>query len=135
MCAFAERVRATRGPNKAAVAVARKISVIAWHLLTKEQDYAFGRPSLTRQKMRRIEVTAGAPRLPRDHGGPPVNPTPDQKALERQLQQQAEQAYRHLVEDWSTTPPTTKKSGAGATPGRASNKPKKGKAARQATSP
>ncbi len=45
---------------------------------------------------------------------------------------QAELAYRRLIEDWRTTAP---KGGAGATPGRASNKPSKGKAARQATSP
>ncbi|MGH2833429.1 MAG: hypothetical protein ACRDK2_11715 [Solirubrobacteraceae bacterium] len=109
--------------------------MLCWHLLTKDQDYAFGRPSLARQKIRRLEVAAGAPRLPRRHDGPPVNPTPGQRALEKELQQQSELAYRRLVDDWSTTPPTTKKSGAGATPGRASNKPKKGKAARQATSP
>lgn len=104
--AFAERVRARRGANKAAVAVARKLTVICWHLLTKEQDYAFGRPSLARKKMRRIELTAGAPRLARNHQGPPVNPTAEQKARERALQHQAELAYRRLVEDWSSTPPT-----------------------------
>jgi transposase len=132
--AFAERVRARRGPNKAAVAVARKLAVICWHLLTNEQDYAFGRPSLARQKMRRLEVAAGAPRLPHNHQGPPVNPTPDQKARERALQHQAELAYRRLIDEWSSTPPSNSK-GAGATPGRASQKPSKGKAARQATSP
>ncbi len=51
---------------------------------------------------------------------------------ERELQSQVELAYRRLIEDWRTTAP---KGGAGATPGRASNKPSKGKAARQATSP
>ena len=30
--------------------------------LTSEQDYAFGRPTLTRKKLRRLELTAGAPR-------------------------------------------------------------------------
>jgi transposase len=136
LSAFAERVRARRGANKAAVAVARKLAVLSWHLLTKEQDYAFGRPSLTRQKMRRLEVTAGAPHLPRNHDGAPVNPTAHQRAKERELQQQAEFAYKRLVEDWrSTAPKKTTKKGAGATPGRASQKPKEGKAARQATSP
>ncbi len=52
--AFGERVRARRGAQIAAVAVARKLVVLCWHLLTKDQDYAFARPSLTRQKTRRL---------------------------------------------------------------------------------
>ena len=47
--------------------------------------------------------------------------------------EQAEVAYRRLVTDWKATGPA--KAGAGATPGRASNRPSKGKAARQTTSP
>jgi transposase len=130
--AFGERVRARRGAQIAAVAVARKLVMLCWQLLTKDEDYAFARPSLTRQKTRRLELMAGAPRLPRRHGGPPVSPTSTQRAAERELQHQAELAYRRLVDDWRTAAP---KRGAGATPGRASNKPKEGKAARQATSP
>jgi transposase len=130
--AFGERVRARRGAQIAAVAVARKLLVLCWHLLTKDEDYAFQRPSLTRQKTRRLELVAGAPRLPRRHQGPPVSPTAKQRAAEIALQAQAEQAYRRLIADWSTTPP---RGGAGATTGRASNRPSKGKAARQATSP
>jgi transposase len=48
--AFGERVRARRGAQIAAVAVARKLVVLCLHLLTKDQDYAFARPSLTRQR-------------------------------------------------------------------------------------
>lgn len=103
--AFAERVRAKRGANKAAVAVARKLAVLSWHLLTKEEDYAFGRPSLTAQKVRRVEVRAGAKRLARNHTGPRVTPTPDQREAERQLQAQAEQGYRRLIADWQSTKP------------------------------
>jgi len=51
--AFAERTAARRGGNVATVAVARKLSVLAWHLLTREQDYAFQRPSRVRRKLRR----------------------------------------------------------------------------------
>jgi transposase len=131
--AFGERVRARRGAQIAAVAVARKLVVLCWHLLTKDQDYAFARPSLTRQKTRRLELLAGAPPLARRHGGPPVSPTSSQRAAERELQAQAEQAYRRLIDDWRTT--ASPKGGAGATPGRASQRPSKGKAARQATSP
>ena len=49
MRAFYERVRARRGSQIAIVAVARKLAVLFWHLLTREQDYAFARPSLTRR--------------------------------------------------------------------------------------
>ena len=131
--AFGERVRACRGAQVAAVAVARKLVVLCWQLLSKDEDYAFARPSLTRQKTRRLELTAGASRRPRRHDGLTVSPTTAQRAAERELQSQAEQAYRRLVADWRAAAP---KGGAGATPGRASsNRPSKGKAARQATSP
>ena len=123
--AFAERVRARRGANKAAVAVARKLTVLCWHLLTKEQDYAFGRPSLTRQKLRRLELQAGAPHLPKRHGGPRISPDPTVRDAERRLQDQAEQAYRRTIADWQASAP---KAGASATPGRASQRPSKGKA-------
>jgi len=42
--AFGERIRARRGANIATVAVARKLAVLCWHLLTREEDYAFARP-------------------------------------------------------------------------------------------
>jgi len=129
--AFGERVRARRGAQVAAVAVARKLVVLCWHLLTKDQDYAFARPSLVRQKTRRLELTAGAAPLARRHGGPPVSPTVAQRAAEKELQRQAELSYRRLIADWRATPPR----GAGATPGRASKEPTKGNAARQTTSP
>ena len=53
--AFHERVAARRGGNVATVAVARKLAVIAWHMLSRGEDYAFSRPSLTREKPRRLE--------------------------------------------------------------------------------
>ncbi len=121
--AFGERVRARRGAQIAAVAVARKLVVLCWHLLSKDEDYAFARPSLTRQKLRRIELAAGAPPLSRGHTGLPVTPKATQRALERELQRQGELAYRRLVDDWRSSAP---KRGAGATLGHASREPSKG---------
>jgi transposase len=95
--AFGERVRARRGANKAAVAVARKLAVLCWHLLSKDQDYEFGRPSLTRAKLRRLELVAGGPRLARRHTGERVSAAPGEKELERERQVQAEQAYVRAV--------------------------------------
>jgi hypothetical protein len=53
------------------------------------------------------------------------------------LAEQAELAYRNTVRGWhaAQTKKTTVEVGASATTGRASNRPSKGKAARQTTSP
>ena len=61
--AFYQRVRARRGHQIAIVATARKLACLFWCLLTRQQDYAYGQPSLTRKKLRRLEITAGAPAL------------------------------------------------------------------------
>ena len=49
--AFHQRVAARRGGNIATVAVARKLAVIAWHMLSRSEDYAFARPSAGRDRM------------------------------------------------------------------------------------
>jgi transposase len=104
--------------------------VLAWHLLTRGEDYAFQRPSAVRRKIRRLEFVAGAARAkPGPNPDPTWNTTTDE--ADKRLAIQAEAAYRRLVTDWQATGP---KVGAGATPERASQRPSKGKAARQATS-
>lgn len=45
----------------AAVAVARKLAVLCWHMLTKEADYQWGRPALVAHKLRAMELQAGLP--------------------------------------------------------------------------
>lgn len=57
--AFYERVRGRRGTHVAAVA--RKIAVIVWHLLTRGQDYAWVRPALYAKKLRDLELRSGQP--------------------------------------------------------------------------
>ncbi len=99
----------------ALVATARKLCVLLWHLLTNEQDYAFGRPSLTRHKLRRLELIAGAPPRRGRRSGSAASKR--EQRHERELSEQFEAAYRRLVEDWQPKP---KQSGAGATRGRAS---------------
>jgi hypothetical protein len=44
--AFYQRIKARRGFQTAVVATACKMTVLAWHLVTKDQDYAFARPAL-----------------------------------------------------------------------------------------
>jgi transposase len=118
--AFGERIRTRRGGQVAAVAVARKIATIAWHLLTKGEDYAFGRPSLTRKKLRAAERKAGAPRLPNRHRGQRVSATTAERQAERELAERGEKAYRRLAADWTASRPPKEEVGAGATSGRAS---------------
>jgi transposase len=60
--AFYQRIRARRGHQVAVVAAARKLACLFWCMLTRGQDYAYGQPSLTKKKLRRLELTAGAPR-------------------------------------------------------------------------
>jgi len=86
--AFGERIRARRGANIAIVAVARKLAVLCWHLLSREEDYAFARPSLVREKVRRLELSAGVPRRPGQRN--PIFATPAQRRLEREIGVQAE---------------------------------------------
>jgi transposase len=54
--AFFERVRARRGMQIAVVATARKLACLCWTMLARGEDYAFARPSLTAQKLRRLEL-------------------------------------------------------------------------------
>lgn len=99
--AFAQRIAARRGGNVAAVAVARKIAVLSWHLLTRETDYAFARPTLVRQKIRRLERTTGAPSKQGQRGATRTWAPPEVLAAERAIATQAEASYRCLVADWS----------------------------------
>lgn len=113
--AFAQRVAARRGKNIAAVAVARKLAVLAWHMLSKEQDYAFQRPSLTANKLRRLELQVGAPqqRGVRRTG----YRNAEVRSQERAMVEASEATYARMVADWKATRPAGKKKGAGATTG------------------
>jgi transposase len=129
--AFHERVASRRGGNVATVAVARKLVVIAWHMLSRGEDYAFARPSLVREKLRRLELMTGAEQRKGKRNPVRVFASREQHQLDKELAAQAELAYRRLVQDWQ---PTINK-GAGAAPGRASCGPPSGQAARQETAP
>jgi hypothetical protein len=90
--------KARRGHGKAIVATARKLTVLFWCMLTREEDYAHQQPSLTQKKLRRLEITAGAPKC-----------TPGARGIwcandairdaERALAEQAETSYKRMVQD------------------------------------
>lgn len=103
--AFAQRVTARRGAPIAAVAVARKLTMLAWQLLTKGEDYAFQRPAIVARKLRMLELTAGAPRRKPGPKSQTVWAPKVQHQAERRLTEQAEVAYRRLVADWQASGP------------------------------
>ncbi len=113
--AFYERVRARRGMQVAIVATARKLAVLCWHLIAKGEDYAYGRPSLLTQKLRRLELRAGMPSRRGQRGPTHAYNLKEVRARERALSEQGEIAYRKLVTDWQTKRPA--KAGAGAATG------------------
>jgi transposase len=129
--AFYQRVRFRRGNQVAIVATARKLGCLFWCLLARAEDYAYAQPSLTRKKIRRLELRAGAERGKVAPGLWAANKA--MRQAERQLARQAELAYKRTVADWQAN--NKGKKGAGATPGRASRGPSSGQAARQASAP
>jgi len=98
--AFYERIRARRGHSVAIVAAARKLACLFWALLTREQDYAYAQPSLTKKKLRRLEITADAERYTPQASGIYAANTAVREA-ERELARQAEVAYARTVGDWA----------------------------------
>jgi transposase len=116
--AFYERTKNRRGHGKAIVATARKLAILFWCMLTRSEDYAHQQPSLTKKKLRRLEITAGAPtNTPRGAG---IRSTDDpMRSAERELAQQAEASYRRMVQDQQAGGPAKSRVGASATPERA----------------
>jgi transposase len=132
MKAFFERIRSRRGVQVAATATARKLAALFWHRLTREEDYAFARPSMTRNKLRELELRCGAtPQRGRQHAEGPLR-NPKINAAERAVSEQAETPYRRIVADWRSQP---NKKGPGPTKEHASNRPSPRQAARQASAP
>ncbi len=105
--------------------------IIAWHLLSRGEDYAFVRPSLHREKIRRLELMLGAPHQQGKKLPSRAFVKPPQRRAEMDTVAQHEAAYRRLVADWQASRPSRTQAGAGATPGRASQRPSRGKATRQ----
>ena len=115
--AFYERTKARRGHGKAIVATARKLAILFWCMLTRGEDYAHQQPSLTRKKLRRLEITAGAPKYTRRAKG--IWATNDlMRTAELELAHQAETSYKRMVQDQLAGAPA-RKAGASVTPERA----------------
>ena len=99
--AFFVRVRAKRGHQIAAVALARKLPVLCWHILTKGEDYLWARPAFIANKTRAMELQAGKPQRKGNRRGPTY--AYNIKALrdqELELARQGERNYARFVERW-----------------------------------
>ena len=83
-------------------------------MLTRGEDYAYGQPSLTRKKLRRLELRAGSPKGEVEGGLWSTNAA--MRKAERAL---AEQGKVGLQADGRRLAARAQE-GAGATPGRAS---------------
>jgi hypothetical protein len=87
----------------------------------------FAQPSLTKKKMRRLKLQAGAPKF---QGGRSVWSTNEaMRKAKRELACRRGRAYERTVSDWQAKRPA--KAGAGATNGRASSGSSKDQVARQ----
>jgi transposase len=109
--AFYERVRSRRGPQIAAVATARKLAVLIWYLLTRDEDFAWAGTSLTATKLRRLELAAGAP----SHRGGRRSWAASSatiRAQERAVAAGAEEQYRRFVSAWRVRPAQERDAGA-----------------------
>jgi transposase len=99
--AFFLRIRARRGHQVAAVAVARKLAVLCWHLLTKDVDYQWARPALVANKLRAMELQAGAPAKKGNKRGAAYAYNVKQlRDREIDLARHAEHAYERFVQHW-----------------------------------
>lgn len=95
----ARLLRRRHSSGVAIVAVARKLAVLAWHLLTSDQDYRFSPPVRTADKLRTLELTAGWPRRAPGGRGPGGSKERrrEGRAAEWAVLEVAEAAYEELV--------------------------------------
>ena len=103
--AFFVRVRARRGHQVAAVATARKLIVICWHVLSKDADYLWMRPALVATKVRAMELQAGAPSKKGARGPAYAYNIKALRDQEAAIAAQAERAYEHMVAHWQPKKP------------------------------
>ena len=107
--AFFLRIKDRKGANVAAVATARKIATLIWHLLTKDAPYQWARPAFVAMKMRKLELRAGAPKAYGKAGPGRDYWIKELRHREMELVANAEASYAKMVEAWREKPPKTQK--------------------------
>ena len=102
--AFFARIAARRGKHIAAVATARKLAMIVWHMLTKETDYIWVRPALLARKLRTVELRAGYPAEHAKRGAAYDYNIPEKRAEEGSRVEVAEKDYERFTARWKAQP-------------------------------
>ncbi|KAA3442120.1 IS110 family transposase [Mesorhizobium sp. SARCC-RB16n] len=102
--AFYKRIASRRGKHIAAVATARKLAMIIWHMLSKDTDYIWARPALLARKFRSVELRAGLPTSHARRGTAFDYNIPTKRAEERSRIEKAEAAYAAATSRWRTRP-------------------------------
>jgi transposase len=105
--AFFHRIQQRRGLQIAAVATARKLAVIIWHVLAGNEEYAWNRPALTAAKRRALELQAGWPAKRGQKGEAAAYSLKQVRNQERAIAEQAERAYARFVARWRVRPKST----------------------------
>ena len=105
--AFFVRIRARRGHQIAAVAVARKLAVLCWHLLTKDDGLPLGAAGAGRQQDARAWNCRPASRRRRATSAARPTPTTSRSCATRRcdVAEQAERSYEHFVDAWRPRSP------------------------------
>jgi len=110
---FFLRIRARRGHQVAAVAVARKLAVLCWHLLSDDVDYHWARPALVANKLRAMELQAGQPpRKGNKRGSTYAYNVKELRDREIDIARHAEQAYETFVRGWQRRSPAKRRTDA-----------------------
>ena len=105
---FHKRIKARRGFQIATVATARKLTVLCWHLVTNNEDYAFARPGLNARKRRNLELAAGYPTQIAKRGAAYDYNDADFRRRERDFVELQERAYEKMVAHWQPKKPVAR---------------------------
>lgn len=107
---FYLQIRKKKGHNVAVVAAARKMVCILWHMLKTGEPYRWAPPLLTQEKLRKLDLTAGAPRRktgpvkgqPSKGGRPARNA---QRGADWDAAKLAQAQYQEMVKLWKEKRP------------------------------
>ena len=105
--AFFIRIRAKRGHQIAAVATARKLTTLIWHMMSKGQDYLWSRPALVAAKERQLALKAGAKpeRGVGKRGSAYAYNVKELRDRETATVEQAERLYDQMARRWTPKGP------------------------------
>ena len=98
LAGFHARLRARRGGGVAIVATARKLTVLVWHLLAKDEDCQFAPPARTAYKHRELERLAGRERTRPSHRGATGSSHDQGRARLRGGHDPHQPALRHAID-------------------------------------